>query len=34
MNTTEENIPQIDAISVVSDIIRKFERYNSAEKNM
>lgn len=36
MNQTEENIRQIDIISVVSEIIRKFERYNSSveTKNM
>lgn len=30
MSNSEENIPQIDIISVVSEIIRKFERYNSS----
>jgi len=30
MSNTEENIPQIDIISVLSEIIRKFERYNSS----
>lgn len=36
MNQSEENIRQIDIISVVSEIIRKFERYNSSveTKNM
>lgn len=30
MSTTEESVSQIDVISVLSEIIRKFERYNSA----
>lgn len=30
MSAAEETIPQIDVISVLSEIIRKFERYNSA----
>ncbi|XP_070498167.1 mediator of RNA polymerase II transcription subunit 9 [Chironomus tepperi] len=30
MSNTEESIPQIDVISVLSEIIRKFERYNSS----
>lgn len=36
MGSIEENVPQIDIISIVSEIIRKFERYNSSveTKNM
>lgn len=36
MNQSDENLRQIDIISVVSEIIRKFERYNSSveTKNM
>ncbi|CAG9807221.1 unnamed protein product [Chironomus riparius] len=30
MSNTEETIQQIDIISVLSEIIRKFERYNSS----